>query len=67
MKESKDLKKKLKVIDLRTYDARTLLYNLFYDGKVMLDGGRETKEIAKVVEDKVKFLMKPPAGFKIRW
>jgi len=52
---------------MRCFDAATLLFNITYDARRMLDEGRSTKEVVSYIEKKINFLRRPPPGNKIRW
>jgi hypothetical protein len=52
---------------VRTWDARTLLFNTFFDGKRMLDGDMKPRDVVKYVEKKIEFMKNPPPGNKVNW
>jgi hypothetical protein len=55
------------VIEIRQFDAVTILYNTFFDAKRMLDGNMRAKKVVEYIEKKINFLKHPPPGNKIRW
>lgn len=63
-KESKNSKKGENV---RRYDAKTILYNMAFDMKRMLDDGQDIKKVAEYVQNKMEFLQNPPVGNKVNW
>ena len=51
----------------RVFDSRTLIFNMMYDSKRMLDEGRNPKEVIKYMKKKISFLEEPTSGNEIRW
>lgn len=52
---------------VRKFDAKTILYNSFYDAKRMLDEGMSPKGVVAYLEKKFDFLKHPAPGNKISW
>ena len=52
---------------MRKFDAITLLYNLTYDVRRMLDEGQNPKDVTKHIQKKIEFLKNPPPGNKVSW
>jgi hypothetical protein len=67
-KGSKSSKKKSGVgNNMRKFDGKTILYNLTYDVRRMLDDMQDSKKIVEYINIKIKFLQNPPPGNKINW
>jgi hypothetical protein len=66
-KESEGLKKKTRSENVRCFDPKTILYNITYDVRRMLDEGQDPKKVVEYIDTKIKFLQNPPTGNKINW
>lgn len=55
------------MVEMRAYDAKTILYCVMYDAKRMLDEGRKSKDVSAFIKKKLDFLDNPGAGNQVRW
>ena len=51
----------------RVFDSKTLLYNMMFDAKRMLDENKDPKDVVKYMKKKLQFLEDPTSGNEIRW
>jgi hypothetical protein len=52
---------------MRQWDAKTILYNAFFDGKRMLDDGMRSRDVFNYLKKKLDFLEHPAPGNKVKW
>lgn len=52
---------------MRVYDGTTMLYNLSFDIKRMLNDNMPSKKVFEYIKQKMEFLENPVPGSKIKW
>lgn len=52
---------------MRTFDAKTILFNTMYDAKRMLDEDKDAKSVSAFIKKKLDFLDNPGTGNQVRW